>query len=498
MQWFYDGQIRRYLTQTIRVLSNFVVKYSDGTLVQVPVIYGDQDRQVGAIINQNSASALQSVPKMAVYISGLELDNTRLADATYINKLHLRERDIDLTSNAYTQGQGRNYTIERVMPTPFKLTMKVDIWASSTDQKLQILEQVLVLFNPALEIQTTDNYIDWTSLSVLNVSQINWSSKQVPVGTDTPIDIATITLIAPIWLSPPVKVKHLGVITRIITSIYANQETDNNNYIEGLGQPLAGPTTSFKDLLDRKITTITDYNIQVYNGQAVLLDKTNADVPHEPTLDIPVASGPLHNWVELFEQYPGQYIAGVSKIYLYQPNGTQVVGTIATNPLDGTLLTINYDMNTIPSNTLIDSSGRFGTDPNYDQGTNYRTNSPGTFDAIIDPYKTFPGDGITNLQAGDRFLIIEDIGHADGRTYIDNAGHTQAGVAAWGSLNAHANDVIEWDGTQWNVVFNSGQENSTIVYQTNIYTGVQYVWNGTQWAKSFEGDYRAGNWRIEL
>ena len=37
MQWFYDGQIRRYITQTIRVFSNFVVKYGDGTLHRIPV-----------------------------------------------------------------------------------------------------------------------------------------------------------------------------------------------------------------------------------------------------------------------------------------------------------------------------------------------------------------------------------------------------------------------------------------------------------------------------
>ena len=43
MQHFYDGQIRRYLAQTIRVLSNFTVKYGDGTLVRVPVMYGDSD-----------------------------------------------------------------------------------------------------------------------------------------------------------------------------------------------------------------------------------------------------------------------------------------------------------------------------------------------------------------------------------------------------------------------------------------------------------------------
>ena len=37
MQHFYDGAIRRYVTQTIRVFSELTVRYSDGTLHRIPV-----------------------------------------------------------------------------------------------------------------------------------------------------------------------------------------------------------------------------------------------------------------------------------------------------------------------------------------------------------------------------------------------------------------------------------------------------------------------------
>jgi hypothetical protein len=154
MQHFYDGQLRRYLTQVIRLLSNFVVKYSDGTLVRVPVMYGDQDKQVANIINQNSENTLASSPRIAVYISDLDLARDRLGDSTYVGKINIRERGID--GDSYNYSQGNNYTVERLMPTPFDLSLKVDIWTASTDQKLQLLEQILTLFNPSLEIQTTD------------------------------------------------------------------------------------------------------------------------------------------------------------------------------------------------------------------------------------------------------------------------------------------------------------------------------------------------------
>ena len=506
MQFFYDGQIRRYLTQTIRVLSNFVVKYSDGTLVRVPVTYGDPDRQVASIIRQNSENAVNSCPRIAVYINDLQLDTDRLADSTYVGKMHFRERDIDNSDPAnpkYTQGQGRNYTVERIMPTPFKLSMKVDIWSASTEQKLQILEQILVLFNPSLELQTTDNYVDWTSLSVLNLGNINWSSRTVPVGADTPIDIATLSLSTPIWLSPPVKVKHLGVITKIITSLYQNNDNIGNEYIDGLGHPLIGPTESVSTELAKITVTITDYSLQVHNNHAVLLGPTENTIPREPTLEIPIRQGSAISWTEVFDKYPGKYIAGSSRLFLLQPNGSNIVGTIAINPTDESVLTVSWDPDTLTTNTGIDSQGNLDTDQEYQNGVSYRDRSPGTFDAIIDPTKVYPGHGMQNVVSGDRFLIVEDI-TTDRRTYDleqDNnpsTGTLAPGVYAWGSFNANANDIIEWQNDHWAVVFNSVQETDTLIYQTNIYSGVQYMWNGVSWVKSFEGEYQPGSWRIEL
>jgi len=487
MLYYYDGQIRRYITQTVRVLSNFVVKYGDGTLHRIPVMYGDADRQVASIIRQNSENAVNSVPRISVYVTELKLDRDRLADQSFVGKVNIRERDINTSvhPNQYINSQGKNYTVERLMPTPFTLKMKVDIWSSSTDQKLQILEQILVLFNPSIELQTNDNYIDWTSLTVLNLDDINWDSRTVPVGNDTPIDIATLTVSTPVWISPPVKVKHLGVITKIITNLYGNAIT-SGTYIEGLGtDPMAG-TTTLTDLLATDAITVSDYQVQVYNSQARLMSATQNALPAEPTLDVTEIQGPAYDWLELFEQYPGQYVAGSSQIYLQQPNGSYVVGTVAVNPLDYSILQINWNPDTLTTNTGIDSQGNIEfKDPEY--GTNptqYRTNSPGTFDAIINPLTHNPGV----VTAGTRYLIIEDIG-----SEINTAPAT-----AWGFLVAQANDIVEWDGVEWHVVFAHSQIMDTMVYQTNIYTGVQYLWNGVSWSKSFEGEYESSRWKIVL
>jgi hypothetical protein len=500
MLHFYDAQVRRYITQTIRIFSNFTVKYGDGSLHRIPVMYGDADRQVASIIRQNSENKVNSIPKIAVYISSLALDRSRTGDASFVGKVHVRECDTQTDPftghTTYNQAQGRNYTVERLMPTPFKLSLKVDIWSANTDQKLQILEQILVLFNPSLELQTTDNYIDWTSLSVLDLTNITWSSRTVPVGVDTPIDIASLTVETPIWISPPVKVKHLGVITKIVTSLWGSNGTDQTGYIEGLGEDLAGVGSStFSDLLAREIVTITDYTLQVYNntsgvGQAILLTPNEGYIPREPTLEIPVRQGVPINWQEVLNRYPGKFTAGSSRIYLTQTNGSEISGSVALpvdntgNVTDSIVMLVNWDRDTLVTNTGIDSAGNLDFETGYNAAGSYRPNSTGTFDAIINPLTFNPG----TATAGKRYLIIEDIGA------VTNTNHS----AAWGDVVAKANDIIEYTGTDWKLIFSHTQHSSTMVWQTNIYTGVQYLWNGVSWVKSFEGEYQPGSWRLEL
>jgi len=457
-------------------------------------MYGDPDRQVASIIRQNSENVVNSVPRIAVYVESLSLDRSRLADQTFVDKVHIRERDINENTGSYTQGQGRNYTIERLMPTPFDLKLKVDIWSSSTEQKLQILEQILVLFNPSLELQTTDNYIDWTSLTVLELMDVNWSSRTVPVGNDSGNDIATLKVQTPIWINPPAKVKHLGVITKIITSVYGSVES-SGTYIEGLGQDPLGETLSFGDLIDTNITTISNFKIEVYaNSVTALADGAGVD-PSEPTLDpAPTRVGNTVDWNQVFSAYPGKYVAGSSQIFLTQPDGTQVIGTIAVNSLDSSQLSVNWNPDTLISNTGIDSAGILQNMPGYNAAASNRPNSPGTFDAIInpltyDPYRpTGTEQSDQTISVGLRFLLVEDIGNANNVTPAH----------AWGSLVAYANDIVEWTGTAWHVVFNSSQFPDTMVWQTNTYTSVQYMWNGVTWTKSFEGEYDQGSWRIEL
>lgn len=458
MQHFYDAQIRRYLVQIIRLFSNFTVKAGDGTLSRVPVVYGDPDRQASAVVNQNSENTLLSAPKIAVYITDLDLDRSRLADASYVSKLNIRERDI--VDGNYTSSQGAQYTIERLMPTPFTLSLKVDLWSSNTDQKLQLLEQILHFFNPSLEIQSTDNYLDWTSLTVVELDDVVFSSRSIPQGNNISIDIATISLKTPIYITPPAKVKKLGIITNIIANVVEGGSINEDDYIEGLGVDMTKGSVTLGSLLATEKINIGNFDVTVIGSTIKLAGRDN--------------SGHL-NWRQILDQHPGNYRAGLSKIFLYQTDGTSVVGYISLNPMDETIMAVNWDVDTYPSNDPITGPSR-------------ATASWGTFDAVVDPSTKGPkGSGLIPTS-GTRYLIVEDIADdADAWKNNDNS-----------PFSANANDIIEWDGNNWHIIFQASASADELIYQTNIFTLVQYKWNGVSWVKSFEGEYKRGEWRLEL
>ena len=476
MQHFYDGQIRRYLTQMIRMMSGFSYKDGKGNLTQVPVMYGDITRQVGSILRDNSENKIPSAPRMGIYVTGLEMDRTRTSDSSYISKAHIRERAYDSDANEYLKTDGKNYTVERLMPTPYNLTVNVDIWTTNTEQKLQIMEQVLMLFNPSLEIQTTDNYLDWTSLSVVNLESINWSSRSIPTGTESEIDVGTLSFQTPIYISPPTKVKRLGIVTDVISRVFQGTEIDDIDdaaeistkiYIDDDGNLQRGKTEAYWEATQTRLavspTNYQNTGLHVLNKTIKLIDKG-------------IVGG--KSWPEFLLAFPQKFQDGITQIRLTRADMSfDIVGSIAINPLDETEATVSWDEDTIPTDTPIISD----------------VGSRSKIDYIIDPTKTNPND--LQLSGNPRILILGDIGH---KSNTD-------GADAWKNLDntdfiANANDIIEWDGSKWTIVFDADVDLSVYgtVYVTNLNTGVQYKFDGNDWLLSFEGEYPNGTWSLNF
>ena len=458
-QFFYDAQIERFLIQFIRMVSGFQVEFGNNTLQRVPVYYGDGSRQVAQIITNASENALPTVPAMTVYINGITYDRDRVQNPDFVGKMSVRQKYYNEATQEYENRQGNAFTIERAMPVPYTLDLKLDIWTSNTKQKLQLLEQLLVLFNPALEIQSTDNYIDWTSLSVVYLDSPTWTSRSVPIGTDNPIDVATLTFKLPVWLSAPAKVKKLGVIQKIVASVHdAHGDLSSAVYNESnlLGM--------------RQYFTPMDYSVLLIDNTLTLLKVHELEYPREPDIDDTTKVGTVDIWKSLVNVY-GALDNGISQVRLVQDDGeTEIVGTVSYDYSNETRLIFNVDIDTYPSNTL---------EP---------------IDAIIDPHKNTAVAAADSAVNGTRFLILHAIG-----SYESLQGY---GPSAWRGndgrdLVANANDIIEFNGTYWTVSFDS-QQVSSVEYVSNLNTGIQYKWRNNQWVKSWEGEYKNGLWTLVL
>jgi hypothetical protein len=162
---------------------------------------------------------------------------------------------------------------------------------------------------------------------------------------------------------------------------------------------------------------------------------------------------------------------GISYVTLQQPDGTEVTGTVAFDPTDDRFLLFTVNAGTVPGNTL----------------------APIT--AVIDPLTGGPGYGLPAAAVGQRYLFTQATGSFN-NTALSNP-------SAWSGtsgqpLVAMANDIVEYDGSRWQISFDSTSSPDNTQYVTNLTTEIQYRWTGVNWVKSYQGIYPGGEWSLVL
>lgn len=448
LDYWYDAQQRRFLEQIVRAFSGFQYQTGwrevDGVRIEpqlkmVPCTLAKRDRMVAAINRNLSENTLLSVPMITVWQTGIRPRREHLQHPGHVDTRQVFERDIDPNTGEYLDSRGRTYTVQRMMPRPFEMLVDVSIWTSNLDQKHQLFEQIATVFFPDIAIQNSDNALDWTALTMMFFDDVNWSSQSMPIGTENEIDILTINLKLPFWLSPPAKVMQQKVIEQIVTNIYEGRSTD---------------TISEETFMTRDITTPGNHQVRVENGKITLLGPEGAE--HTP-------DGQIYSWDDLLKLY-GALRPTISQLRLktnpdLDDSTHDLIGTIQFDAAKPNELFWQIDPATLPGNTLP------------------------PINAIIDPLRTFPGNGLPVSASGQRYLVVHDL-----------AGPSQA----WGTLSARANDIVQFNGTSWSVVYSPVVGNQTPEYVLNLNSGRQLRWNGWDWVLTVDGTYPAGMWRLAL
>ena len=551
MQYWYSAQLRQYRLQFIRAFSGFNVKTGRNgpnnteELIKVPCRYGDPSRIASSIVKGNSENKVLSVPFITCFISSLNMNASRRQDPQLVQKVQVNERLYDEELGRYTNEIGNRYTVERHMPVPYDVTMQVDIWTNNLDIKEQLLEQIIVLYNPAIDIQTSVNPLDWTVLSYIEMQDnITWTSRSIPVGTENPIDVATFMFKVPIWINPPAKVKKQSLIHQIVTNI-----------VQGEKNPRAMEWTEY-EFFSRTITTPGDATIKVYPNsdgtyRVLLCDSAGSTVDKErlPTvtfsMDSPqFAAGLSFKWNDhtciitssninqVVNDIRTAIIGSDLNCVIYNDTSLQFINTAGgdntfVDIAPGSLAALGLQAVTYPGGNLAwwrlltlygsikpyssygsnasqirlktiedidqtntDVVGWIEIDP-VDQNQiiwtpdseTYPTPTLPAVSAIVDPHTSGPNINLPEASIGQRYLLTEDASESS---------------VAWGAMTSKANDIVEFNGSNWQVSWNAGDNTNALEYVLNTRSNRTYRWLNGYWTTVIESKYLQGYWRISM
>lgn len=446
--YFYDAQVKRYLMQVVRAFSGF--QYMTGargntgpSLNLVPCTIAKRNRQAAMIQRNASENTLLSVPQITVDLANLQPDRERLQNPGHMETVQVAERAKDPLTGEYTNLSGNRMTVERLMPRPWTMTCNVDIWTSTMDQKHQLVEQIGCMMYPSFDIQNSDNALDWSAITTAYIDDVNWTSISLPVGTTDEIDITTITVRIPMWLSPPALVTHQTLIHQINTNI-SQGERDENGVILPAGKMLS------------HVTTPGNHWISVEKNFITLLGD-GATTTNQV--------GQVYEWDKLLAEYKAELLPSETRIILRNTlsddTSNDIVGTIQPTA-DPNIVYWQPDMSTLPQSTLV------------------------SVNAIINPLYSVPGDdNLPSPATGQRYLLTGDL-----------AGPSNA----WGTITAREGSIIQYNGTAWVVSFNASIVHEDTEYVTNSMSGRQLKWDTeTQsWVMAIDGTYSVGYWRLGI
>ncbi len=430
------------------------------TIQRVPIMYGDPSMLVAQLIKGASENTMMPVPMFSAYIDSIKINHDRRQDSQYVGKVSTVERKFNKETQTYSNEPGVRQDVERYMPVPYDLYFKLDVWTGNITTKLQLFEQIGVIFNHSIQIQQNSNPLDWTSIFEVWLDDMTFTNRSIPQGGEQERDVMTFKFKTHIWINPPAKLTRSTLVAEIVTRIYDNADVAGLE-VGGVYDPFN--STAMGGSPVQIVTTEGNYKVSVAkNGSVDEITLLNQYGQVDPAL----------NWQDLIQKY-GQITPGISSIRLkLDPNldldSSDIIGGIEQDPLQQNVLIFTPDLDTLPGTTLL---------PIAD---------------IIDPTEVYPGSGLPISAGGQRYLL----------TSSDSTGEEPAippnvPTSPWGQfIVAYPNDIIEFNGIDWIVIFDS-RNAVGLNYVINNSNGSQYTFDGVDWTYTYYGVYAPGYWRID-
>ena len=385
-------------------------------------------------INNATDTVIETCPKMVLTISEIRPNSERGYNPGYEPyESELTEKRWNEEKGNYEYKIGNTYSITRFNPIPIGITFKLFILTTLQSQKFQLFEQIRTLFSPTLELQTSENPLDWSRVTAITLTGINYSSKGTSNLESTQLDSMDMTFDVNTNLDVPALINKSNVIETIVTNM---MDTNRPEDIYGW---------EFDDVCRTYYTP----------HKSSVLIRGNKEVILKP--------GVYENWYKLFKAYAIPYDSSKNNTYLHiKVDNKELIGVVKVDVHDDMKLIWRIEESLLPQTNLKDLTG------------------------IIDPLSYIP-----QQDKGERYLILNPIGTNTkvwGRLKDDEGNDIE---------KIDCNCIIEYNGSNWVLKTDPSQHPAEYYVKdsddgTYWYWDDEYQ----EWFDMINGTYQEGYWRL--
>jgi len=211
----YGRQFESYIKQFLRIFSGFQVRDGvdrdgdgENDLRSVPVYYGNATRIVSSVLNKRKSFTNPVIPLMAGFLQSIEINQDRRMPNMY-------HRDVI----SYKDSDGNLQRTERMMGPVVNLNLGLSIYGSSYDEVMQLLEQILLVFNPKVTIQKSEDLLDQNYISQVELESID-PEINMPLSTEERTMVTTLNFRTEVRLNYPHILTNEEMIEKITANIY--------------------------------------------------------------------------------------------------------------------------------------------------------------------------------------------------------------------------------------------------------------------------------------
>ena len=239
---FYHKQIRNTVIAFGTIFNNINIKRLDSSgnplqNIRVPLSYSPKEKFIARLEQQadltgSDSSVSISLPRMAFDITGYAYDASR--------KLNKNQKINKVTTNSDTTKLNTQY-----MPVPYDVSFQLNVFTATSDDGLQIIEQILPYFQPDYTVTMIENSTMDTKRDIpFILESVNYDDSYTGALTSLRRITYTLSFTAKIYLYGPISTS--AVIKKVSADLYTDTADKSPSRSERV-TVTPNPTSADKD-----------------------------------------------------------------------------------------------------------------------------------------------------------------------------------------------------------------------------------------------------------